>query len=70
MGFERDAELKRQTQIGMARLERDYIRVDRRLLDADFTEEFGKSATGFATQAGQRSRRAIRSASRPRGQSD
>src|SRR5215216_5766137 len=36
----------------MAWVERDHMCVDRRLLNADFAEQFGKSATGFAAQAG------------------
>ena len=50
--FERDAELKHHTQIGMPRLERDHVCIDLWLLDADSAEQLGKSATGFTAQAG------------------
>ena len=50
--MERDAELKRQPQVGMAWFEREHTSVDPRLLDPDFQEQFGKSAAGFAAQAG------------------
>ncbi len=36
----------------MAWFERDHMCIDPRFLNANLTEQFGKSATGFAAQAG------------------
>src|SRR5215211_5127771 len=50
--LERGAELKRQTQVGVAWFERDHVCVDFGLLDTDFPEQLGKFAARLAAQAG------------------
>src|SRR5215212_12131189 len=50
--LEREAELKRQTQVGMAWFERDHVCVDLWLLDTDSAEQCGKSAARLAAEAG------------------
>jgi hypothetical protein len=50
--LERDAELKRQSQIRMAWLERDDVRVQLGLLDADIAQQFRKPAARLAPQGG------------------
>ena len=49
--LERDTELKRQPQIRVARFERDDVRVDVRLFDADFAQQFRKLAAGLAAES-------------------
>ena len=66
--FQRDAELKRETQIGVAWFERDQVRVYLWLLNTDLAEQFRKSATRLPTQGGKD--RGEQSTARPRGQPD
>src|SRR3954452_7282778 len=50
--LQRDAELKRKTQIGVAWFERHHVRVDLCLLHTDLAEQFRKSAARLAAQGG------------------